>query len=398
MKLPLQVWLPYLDPMATNEHVIRDIERAQRAWEGERTIWILPGIPETLRWTYPTDEGFEHLAINGERLSRIDVVFVGTNGEVAEDANFRRFGSTKASELLDSWLSILQPGAEPWAVYEASTTARLDLPYFCANGSVKLVERTVELEPLSLQHLEFNPETGMARSRWPPEGWGLPEKVISANAESLRRFGGFRGGFLEIGEKRMPIYINQYDPTLLAFSHADKWPGILEAIFPAGGGLDAGLAQKRCRKAALLSQEDLEGALEYLHQIASGHSSPSRARRLDSWFAPQLQEKGLGGVLFEIEGRFGLSLDASTLHESAEFVELIHEKEATRRCRGALGLFAALLIDELENNQRFLECQRCGKVLRGTRKLQFCRRKDDPECWRSRRREDKKRERERKRR
>ena len=53
MKLPLQVWLPYLDPMATNEHVIRDIERAQRAWEGERTIWILPGITETLRWTYP---------------------------------------------------------------------------------------------------------------------------------------------------------------------------------------------------------------------------------------------------------------------------------------------------------------------------------------------------------
>jgi hypothetical protein len=62
-----------------------------------------------------------------------------------------------------------------------------------------------------------------------------------------------------------------------------------------------------------------------------------------------------------------------------------------RRVWGATGLLVALLLDQLAAYQPIQQCERCGWMLQGKRRKQFCGRTDNPTCFHQRRAEDEKR-------
>ena len=70
---------------------------------------------------------------------------------------------------------------------------------------------------------------------------------------------------------------------------------------------------------------------------------------------------------------------------------LLHQPERVRLCIDALGFFGALSMESLEAVRLHIERGRCGGLVQGHRSKRLCRQADDPECWRARRAEDRKR-------
>jgi hypothetical protein len=86
---------------------------------------------------------------------------------------------------------------------------------------------------------------------------------------------------------------------------------------------------------------------------------------------------------------------AEILSRSAGFREAMAEQIELPRVWGALGLLWFVLIEALETQRGFRQCQRCGRVIAGKSDKRFCGPDDNPECFRGRRAEDRRRSRDR---
>ena len=91
-----------------------------------------------------------------------------------------------------------------------------------------------------------------------------------------------------------------------------------------------------------------------------------------AWWEPIIAEEGEMGALIAIASRFGI--EANSLE-------------------GALGLMWALLLDRLKASQSFQFCERCGQLISGKADKRFCSEEDNAECYRARKRDDKRRSR-----
>jgi hypothetical protein len=103
------------------------------------------------------------------------------------------------------------------------------------------------------------------------------------------------------------------------------------------------------------------------------------------------------GALIAIASRF--NVDANSLEEAYANVSLrkkLEEPMPVQRAWGIPGLMRALLLDRLNASQSFHHCKRCGELISGKADKRFCAEQDNAECYRARKREDKRKSRRRK--
>jgi hypothetical protein len=153
-------------------------------------------------------------------------------------------------------------------------------------------------------------------------------------------------------------------------------------------------ARDRMRSIAEMSTAKEAGArdqatIEAGNWLSEGQSTVERA-----WLQPIISEEGEMGALFAIASRFGV--EANSLENAYTNVSLrkqLDQHMAVRRAWGVPGLMWALLLDRLNAGQPFRHCKRCGRLISGKANKRFCAEQDNPECYRARKREDKRRSR-----
>ena len=142
------------------------------------------------------------------------------------------------------------------------------------------------------------------------------------------------------------------------------------------------------RQIAEQSGRDLERALQKAKENAGSYLSQGRSSLEWTWLRPTYLAGGEKAVVFEAEdfNIQGSSLDELLKHR--EFRRRMSEAVSVRRVWGPLGLLWELLIQRLEDGQRFGSCEKCGRMIDGRKGKKFCGSEDNPECFRGRRASD----------
>jgi hypothetical protein len=149
------------------------------------------------------------------------------------------------------------------------------------------------------------------------------------------------------------------------------------------------------RRIAELSATDLEGALRQAKDAAGFYVSEGHTSRELSWYLPTYLTGGKAAVLFAAED-FGIRVKTmAQLRESSNFHKVLSESVSIRRCWGPLGFFSALLLERLEDGERFNCCVRCHRVIAGKKGKKYCNQQDNSTCFAARRASDQRRSRKR---
>lgn len=119
---------------------------------------------------------------------------------------------------------------------------------------------------------------------------------------------------------------------------------------------------------------------------ATERSNSQKGSSGDSWLkmGPDFTRGAANAAYFGPAERFGISSPTENSDWRPTGMSLL---EVTRdstvfvtRVWGAVGLFWALLIDELENSRGLRTCRYCGRLLKGKGDKEYCGPNDDPEC------------------
>jgi hypothetical protein len=388
---PLQIWLPALEETVLTDKLSRDLERAQRQWMGETTVWLLPGLEKAVKWGTPERPWSTELAIPAETLDRIDIFHLGDNGYLHGSGRYPRFISACTDKLLDSWLN-LPYGSEADGIrlLACPTRARFEVPRF-EGDRVYYIEQELELGPgevIPITNTSLEERT--IEGRWPPPGFPLP--TISPSGESRQDAGlmvhaGYAGSVpifesVSAGNKSRCM-------ALLA-----EWPAPFTDLFLFGGCHDAMLCQSLTKKVTEISLTDPGAALQEALIHSGKFIAGGEAFFKDSWFHPRVNAVSVGDALDQLYLRYSLSFQ--TIEEacdSQEFQEKMMERVVVRRAIGVQGLFWSLLIEKLEEGLKFRLCERCGRILASRKGKRFCDRQTNLECFRAQGASNRRRER-----
>ena len=172
------------------------------------------------------------------------------------------------------------------------------------------------------------------------------------------------------------------------------WAAPFADLKPLIVTMDDVYARDRMRWIAEMSTANEAGAraqamTEGRDWLSEGRSTVERA-----WLQPIISEEGEMGALIAIDSRFGV--EANSLEDAYANVSLrkqLDQHMPVRRAWGLPGLMWALLLDRLQASQPFRHCKRCGRLISGKANKRFCAEQDNSECYRARKREDKRRSR-----
>jgi hypothetical protein len=130
-----------------------------------------------------------------------------------------------------------------------------------------------------------------------------------------------------------------------------------------------------------------QAAIEARDWLSEGQSTVERA-----WLHPIVSEEGELGALFAIASGFGVEVNSlEEVYANTLLRKQLGQHMPVRRAWGVPGLMWALLLDRLNASQSFRHCERCGRLISGKADKRFCAELDNSECYRARRREDKRR-------
>ena len=116
---PMQLWLPLLNSTFSDPAILRDSQHAFRVWRGELTVWQLPEATKICRWREEPCHAL--MAVRSERLDRLDVCHVGSNGYTFGADWY--FPDGHLNGLLDAWLNL-----ESFELHAAPETIALEVP------------------------------------------------------------------------------------------------------------------------------------------------------------------------------------------------------------------------------------------------------------------------------
>jgi hypothetical protein len=388
---PFQIWLPAFDPAIGLSKTLRDLQRAQAAWRGETTVWLIPRLDKPRRWITPGNDFSVELALPAEGLNRIDIYHVGENGYLW--GNNLRLGSPEVGGLLETWLNLIDDETHRFRLGLVTEEARMVLPRFEGNR-LCYSRAKVKVDPMNVlpADLLFGPSPPELPPT-PPPGT-VPS--VSPSEESLDYSGSLEQvGWLQLDERRRtPVFESTRIPGLRTVLYHDRWPEPLTHLFPYGGGLDAIRLWVTTREVARRSHSDWQGALNQAQVEGSRFFVNGMTPRRDLWLLPLIIERGVDAALFELERKFNLPFaHYDEAVASSAFVELVRERVPIQRVLGVQGLFWWLLSERLQEGERFTCCERCGGLLRGSRTKMFCGPRENRKCYASRRAASKRRER-----
>jgi hypothetical protein len=292
------------------------------------------------------------------------------------------------NEFLGDWLNLLD-GTDERGISMVRIPEVLEIPRPRFEGNqvrMELVRHTVVLaEAIPITH--FDVEGRRFECRWPPKGGPLP--VVSPSAESS-----VQAGLLEEvgpvgGDDALPIQGHGDQPKHHVLSTMGSSPEPFTELFPLGGGADAVLCQVRTRDVAKLSSTDPDKALRKAWSYGERYLSTGFAAFQDVWFHPRINATSVEDALCELEGSFSVGFETiEEACESSSFQAKMAEQVEVRVAIGAPGLFWALLIDQLEQQQAFRSCQHCSRLIQGRMDRRFCTSQENADCHRRRRSRD----------
>jgi hypothetical protein len=172
------------------------------------------------------------------------------------------------------------------------------------------------------------------------------------------------------------------------------WPESLQWLFPGGGdgAFEAYFHQWQMQRVATHSDQDLQGALQAAQNLARRYVTqrttwlgfvdffPDRITRGDQFALAEAAKHGAPCVA---------SLQAAW--HSPGWDTRLKAPRALTRAWGPIGLFWAMLLEQLESRRPYRSCKWCGRFLQG--KKTQCYPEDNPLCHARWRRADKARER-----
>ena len=385
---PLQILLPLIGGGLGDPRARRDATRACQTWNGEDRIWMVSNLPPTSTPVWKEEwEGRQVRlrAIVAEEFNRVDIDHVGENGFVDGPPVPGGFAEIKVDGLLKAWLEWPERGTIEW---KQPAPLAIDVPVFRGNevtyvpSELAPVPRvTVPIrEPESsafqvpgASHQPISPETELAEAN---------ERTLGTLATKI------------VDDRVLVTSAN--DPDFLS-AGATLWAAPpLEGLFPTGVNLDAIFHCAKMASVLRQSRSDLKGALKRARDWSTEYVTVGRSDLDHSWFRPTLAEvKDVDFVIRRGETH-GLT-DARTWEEASAsnaWREKMTAPIPIRRAWGAIGLFWALVLDELENAQPQAFCDRCGRQIKArTRRKTFCSREENEDCYRARRAADRRRDR-----
>ncbi len=123
--------------------------------------------------------------------------------------------------------------------------------------------------------------------------------------------------------------------------------------------------------------------------LSEGRSTVSRA-----WLQPIIATENEVGVITAIQSRFDVDLESlEEVYRDPRLRKQLLKPMKVRRAWGLPGLMWALLLDRLEAGQSQRACERCGRLIQGRSNKDYCGKDDNEECYRARKREDRRRSR-----
>ena len=398
---PLQLWLPTVVSSLAESAVQADMARAIRGWEGERTIWLLPDITETVRW-YEGPTPYDRLrAVPAAHLERIDIYHITQAGI--------SWGSEKAvccpadfdpQSVLDAWLNafVSRDGLGPYTI---RAPRRWSVPRVTGD-TIIYEDKPLPSEPVGvLPGARLNQNAGDFPGRfqvqWPLTG--MPA-TVSLEAETARYYSTLERYEFPDGGK-MFVYNGELKEGMVPLPVQMRWPESLQWLFPGGGdgALDANLHEQHMRYVAARSAENLQEAIETAHNLAMHYVRQGTTWRGFVDFFPDLIVRGAQFAFAEAaKHRAPHAVSLLGAWQDPAWNAWMKKPLKVTQVWGPIGLFWALLLEEIEQaGRRFPECEDCHRLNPGKKDKQYCSQDDDPNCYARRRARNKRNERERKR-
>ena len=170
---PIQLWLPTVGPSPNLGEVARDRERAFRAWQGESSVWLIPGLTKQVRWD---KDGRPTLAIPGEHFDHLEVFHVSESGRIYGPSVNNYFPKGELDGLLKAWLNLFKP--ERIALHSVPNHFEMEVPVISSRGVRYCMKR------ITLEAAPFFPIYSQNRQtfdlQWPARGF---PPTVSAEAE-----------------------------------------------------------------------------------------------------------------------------------------------------------------------------------------------------------------------
>jgi hypothetical protein len=394
---PLQLWIPRLGGDLGRPEVARDAQRAYAAWDGDLQVWLSPEFRAPFRWMRGN---FSEIALPAEHVDRLDVYHIGENGRAFGHCARQYFPDGRIEDLLNGWLNVGDLGG--CKSVPAPQWLGLEFPEIGEQG-VRYGETKISVEGGATFPTRWS--GGRVEISWPPDGRAVAPTMFP-DAESMALNSPIERA---VDEQGLPVVI--YRDGTVANQVINEWPKPIGLLMPALGSFGDLAAQQRMAAIATMSETDLDLAVHLAREGAAPFVSSGRSTWADAWVKPTLLSDGPEPILFRAEtigvpdadlneayeerraGKLSNARLAEILGRSAEFRRALSEPVVVRRAWGAVGLFWALLLDELEGRRRFATCGHCGRILRGKRGKQFCGRDDNDKCYLARRAADQRRSR-----
>jgi hypothetical protein len=171
-----------------------------------------------------------------------------------------------------------------------------------------------------------------------------------------------------------------------------EWAAPFSELFPMLPGPDDLFAQAQMIEIAERSGSNVQQALGDARVASGDWISEGRTTEFFAWLEPIIETEGEEAALFAAETRYNLLADRLEQGlNSTEWQEVLGRPMPIRRAWGVTGLCWALLLDQLENQRSYRHCERCARLIQGRRNKRFCGQSDNPDCFRARRAEDRRR-------
>ncbi|MFS0776481.1 hypothetical protein ABC255_10775 [Neobacillus sp. 3P2-tot-E-2] len=385
---PIQLWLPVLNVSWDTPSFKRDVERAQRKWLGEDRIWLLPEIDEIVRWELreETTTIFE-CAIPSETFNMITVVNVSKDGAMypqVGDAIPSSWNGKLPKNLFAMWIN----SGDPTFISSTKNWIKMTMPYIKKN-KLSYVERRVDLSPgPGIPCYLLNEEERQIELTWPPKGSRFVES-ISPETESKEFFGEFKWENEPTGDKGNIVVNND---GVKAFHTEILWKKPFNEMFPLGGGCVDLLNHWTYLNSCIKSID--ENRSNITTQVCR-FSSEGWTNLEWQMVWPAYVTGNMRKLLFDIEGTFNIEVnDIKELLQHERYFHIFHEKIPVTRIFGWEGYFWWELNNIVNvENKSINTCNLCGNIIHGKKGKSFCNKEDNLDCYRKRKRFDKRKER-----
>ena len=359
--MPIQLWLPTVQGGIARPELRRDMQRLFREWDGEDLVWTVPGWQEPRNWL----QGSTRVGcLAGESYECVDVMHVGNKGAIV-GSRAAAFPNKSINGLLDAWLQFESVGL---SLFEPDERSYIKIPHPVEGGILTKIKPNFT-NVLPFTHVGAN---RTVYTQWPPTD-DAPS-TVSPEMESA-------SAPVPTPPKRtLPLRVT--------------WAAPFKELKPLMSTVDDLVARDRMRLIAEVSTTNEAGARAQAMTEARDWLSEGRSTVERAWLEPIVSEEGEMGALFAIASRFGV--EANSLEDAfanASLRKQLDQQMPVRRAWGVPGLMWALLLDRLNASQPFRHCNRCGRLISGKADKRFCDEHDNSECYRARKREDKRRSR-----